>query len=255
MDGPAPYKRKLGENRQCPNCGQFNQPDALFCAQCDTNMTGVAPRTVLHDFTAEPGPHDQIRCSACGAHGEADALFCDYCGMEFSGFAYFGVGEGPAAPEQASNAGRKPMSDTSPEARRRFLASLDDSPAPSGGGLIERIGAAERLVVHAERDLESARAALADARAAAATDRTVPFFDEETQSMVEPQVADRHLGPEARGRHAGYLQALTTFEQCERALTTAKFGLSALLDNYEQVSRPDLGLPPGAIDELPLRGW
>lgn len=72
----------------CPNCGQFNPPDYIFCIGCGTKIaadvsfdTGFASSTAAAADSSATKKFGELKCPSCGAELEPDSIFCDNCGI------------------------------------------------------------------------------------------------------------------------------------------------------------------------------
>ena len=87
-------------SKQCPNCGQYNAPEAKFCVNCGTELKAPEP-------APEPAaPAPEKFCSACGSANSADAAFCVSCGKPFNSAdtaADAPASDAPAADAPADN--------------------------------------------------------------------------------------------------------------------------------------------------------
>jgi hypothetical protein len=132
------------------------------------------------------------------------------------------------------------MSDTSPAARRAYLAGLDEQAErlgrqpPRGDDFLARLAAAEDRLALADADWDAAARAAADARA------DLPGWE---------HAHARYLNPDERHRYVVMLGAEEGLRQAEQAYHSARSRLNQMLATYEQISQPDLGLPPGPGDE------
>lgn len=85
--GPAPYTQQAAENVQCPACGLFNMPDAVFCDQCGNQLPPSAFPDGPQDY-AQTGPDECLCCPNCQRMNDMDASFCDQCGQAIPAIAY-----------------------------------------------------------------------------------------------------------------------------------------------------------------------
>jgi hypothetical protein len=121
-------------------------------------------------------------------------------------------------------------SEWGPRARRAFLAGLDSDQAASDPDIFSRVAAAERVLGACESDWSDANDALRAARADA------PDAD---------LAADRELSPDARHRLVALYQAMEHETRADAAYCRARAKLDGLLAVLDDLSRPDLGRPPG----------
>jgi hypothetical protein len=125
------------------------------------------------------------------------------------------------------------MTDTSPAARQAYLARLRTAhmsapPVQPAATFIERLGQAERAVELTEADLEETSGDLRVARAQA------------------PEMAhSRSLSPHDRSALLAFQQADADHAAAVRAHEQARRTLNLMIEQYDAISRPDLGLPPG----------
>jgi hypothetical protein len=178
-----------------------------------------------------------VVCPSCGYHDNRPAaIHCASCGVPIPGSSYADA----ALKDKVSSAGRQPwprlagsgMADTSPRARRAFLDALADraEPRPGGSSLIERISEAERAAELCEADWNEAHGQAVVARA------------------QSPELAaSRSLTPADRHAYVVSLTASEAEQRAEQAYTAARARLAGLLQLLDEVSRPDLGLPPGPL--------
>lgn len=92
---PEPYKQESDEDVKCPVCGKMNSPDARYCDQCGTKLTGRTDVTEVGNRFAnsapyQPDPYKQetdedIKCPVCGKMNSPDAKYCDQCGTKLAG--------------------------------------------------------------------------------------------------------------------------------------------------------------------------
>lgn len=115
-----------------------------------------------------------------------------------------------------------------PRERQRYLDTLDGTDGLAT--LLHDIGDAERLVARAEADWDDAVAALRNAAADA------PDAD---------LAADRELTPASRHQLVTLYQTQDHETRAAAAYHRARARLNALLATLDDLSRPDLGLPPG----------
>jgi Double zinc ribbon len=238
-DGAAPLMSLPGDTIDCGNCGWRNQDDASFCRACGQGL-GEAGSGYISN------PSDLIQDPSCGLFVSIDSVYCDGCGAAIpsSAFAGYLVGALPTgAPSMAlqtgtavaptSSSGRRPVvADTSPAARAAFLGRLRtahmSAPPVQRGTFLERLSEAERAVELTEADLEETAGDLRVARAQA------------------PEMAhSRSLSPHDRSLLLAFQTAEADHAGAVRAHEQARRTLNLMLAQYDAISRPDLGLPPG----------
>ncbi len=130
------------------------------------------------------------------------------------------------------------MSRTDPAGRAAYLASLEEQAERRGGpvrprqrgGFLERLADAETLVAQTEADWDAAARGAASARA------DLPGWE---------HAHSRYLNPDDRHRYVRVLQAEQGLQQAEEAYRQARSSLNEMLTEYDAISRPTLGLPPG----------
>lgn len=91
-DGAEAYRRRPGEDVQCPDCGAYNEADANYCDQCGDQLPDSAFPSGRQGYQKMAG--ETVQCPACGRYNEPDAVYCDQCGAALPESAY----EGSPAP-------------------------------------------------------------------------------------------------------------------------------------------------------------
>ena len=89
----------------CPNCGQFNPPDYVFCIGCGTKIaadmsfdTGFASSPASAVDSSAAKKFGELVCPNCGAELEPDSVFCDNCGVRLV------INSAPPVPDTAIDA-------------------------------------------------------------------------------------------------------------------------------------------------------
>lgn len=85
-EGAEPYRRRPGENVQCPDCGGYNEADANYCDQCGAQLPDSAFPDGREPYQRDAG--ETVQCPSCDRWNEPDAVFCDQCGAQLPELAY-----------------------------------------------------------------------------------------------------------------------------------------------------------------------
>lgn len=91
-EGAEPYRRRTGENVQCPDCGDYNEADANYCDQCGDQLPDSAFPDGRDPYARDAG--ETVQCPSCDRWNELDAVFCDQCGAQLPELAYAGGTDG-----------------------------------------------------------------------------------------------------------------------------------------------------------------
>lgn len=65
---------------QCPHCGNENDPDAAFCDNCGTPLSGAAPLPPQQPAAVTPAMAVSGNCPQCGQPVITGEAFCGNCG-------------------------------------------------------------------------------------------------------------------------------------------------------------------------------
>jgi hypothetical protein len=260
----------------CTNCG-YRLDGTLPGAWADGN-TPVEPADDNGPDPRHPGgsqtPDGDVTCGNCRAENPPDAQVCGTCGMTVDGAAKAAAsgawnygnstsvaGTGPGYDMDGmpmSSSGRDPWYGS--EARRRYIDGWTDTPPPEMTmSLNERITLAERALEAAEREADEAADVLRATLADDAPEMDMTGGPDEAQHSraltlgaaladVRSLAAERSATPATRTRYLRVERAGAMWQEADQARERCRAALRALTDAWADISRPDLGLRPGAED-------
>jgi HK97 family phage major capsid protein/HK97 family phage prohead protease len=137
--GPEDYRRRPGENVQCPDCGAYNEADANFCDQCGIQLPDSAFPDGRQPYQRTAG--ETVQCPACARFNEPDAAYCDQCGAPLPDSAYEGspampggsdAMEGADASRAASAARHEPAAGSHGHSHDGDASHAHSHPGPDG---------------------------------------------------------------------------------------------------------------------------
>lgn len=79
----------VGEDWQCPKCGEVSEPQFTSCWKCGTTRSGSSPvKWIRRERSAPPPDKEKVveeieggtPCVACGKHMQIGSEICPFCG-------------------------------------------------------------------------------------------------------------------------------------------------------------------------------